>query len=244
MYLSLREYSSDLESLETEKDLLTSEPVDKLWNNDRFRGWRYIRKFVRSEVVRLKKGFRHIRPATDFHIQVCNHIFRFIMPERIEFYKDISASGKVEYGVIQYTEAERITGLFRFPKNGEYFARPSSPEDYKKNIINLSEDQLKTIINNKKVLTFEAFKIPFFSFEYFYLSKNDLKEIEKIVDEEISTSVRSSYETKLNFYMREVKEKIEKIPNNLFILQNILDLKYTNEKEISVMTDNIIHFGI
>ena len=230
--------------LEAVEDLQVSESMEHVWG-ERFRGWQRLKTFKKTELVVLQKGHKQVHQPINYQFKICTYVFKFIMPKRLEFHKGVSAEGKIEYGVIQYTDDERLLGVFRFPQTETGFFSPPLPaEEIKKNIINFSGEQLKDLIQKKKVLTFEAFRVPFFSFEYFSISKQDFEEIDKLVPEDISSSVRSTYENTLNGYLSDVKSNIEKLPNNLLITQNVLDLKYADEKEISTMTGNIVHFGI
>ena len=108
----------------------------------------------------------------------------------------------------------------------------------------LTAQEMKDLIQNKKVLTFEAFRIPYFGFEYFSMTESDFNEITILAGDRVSDTIRGTYGKDVSDRMSIVKAKIESLADNLLILQNILDQKYTNEKEISEMTGNIIHFGI
>jgi hypothetical protein len=189
-------------------------------------------------------------------MNVCSNIFRFILPERVEFQKgwkqntmlrkslNASAGSKLEYAVIKYAEEERLLGVFRYPKTKDGgFCHPKTPEEIKK-ILELSEEKVQEMLRVQEVLTFEAFKIPIFSFEYFSVTDEDFGKIGKLVPGDISSSVRTTYESALGKLMSDVKTKIESLPNYLLILENILDLKYKDKNEIVEMTGNIIHFGI
>ena len=103
---------------------------------------------------------------------------------------------------------------------------------------------MQKLVSKGKVLTFEAFRTPYFGFQYFNMMENDLNEITILAGDSVSNSIRGTYEKEMADRMSTVKGKIESLPNILLILQNTLDRKYKNEKEISEMTDNIIHFGI
>jgi hypothetical protein len=229
--------------LETSSDLHASELMEQTWG-ERFRGWHYLKTFKKHELVTLRQGHKQVHQPITYRFKVCTYMFKFIMPERIEFHKGIASDGKIEYGVIKYTEDERLLGVFRYPLTGTGFFSPPISSDIRKTLMNLTVEQLQDLTQNKKVLTFEAFRLPFYSFDYFSISEKDFDEIKKLVPEDISNSVRTTYENQLNIYLSDVKTKIENQSNILLILQNILDLKYKNEKEISVMSGNIIHFGI
>jgi hypothetical protein len=76
------------------------------------------------------------------------------------------------------------------------------------------------------------------------MKESDFNEITILAGDRVSNLIRSTYEKSMAERLNIVKEKIEILPNYLLILQNILDRKYLNEKEISEMTGGIIHFGI
>jgi hypothetical protein len=167
------------------------------------------------------------------------------MPPRIEFSRGLNQDGKIEYGIVDYSKEQRLLGVFRFPLDEKgFFASPLTTEKIRSDFMFFSAQEMKDLIQNKKVLTFEAFRIPFFGFEYFSMKENDFNEITILAGDNVSGTIQSTYEKDMAERMSIVKAKIESLPNILLILQNILDKKYINEKEISEMTGNIIHFGI
>jgi hypothetical protein len=224
--------------IEYVEDIPGSEHLKELWG-DRFRGWYQTAQFKRTELISLE-----VQDLT-YQVKVCDFQFRFIIPPRIEFFRGLNPEGKTEYGIIDYSMEQRLLGVFRYPldENG-FFSSPLSTEKIRESFMFLSEQEMKDLISRKKVLTFEAFRIPFFGFEYFSMKEKDFNEITILAGDSISDSIRSSYEKEMSDRMLIVKEKIESLPNDLLILQNILDRKYTNEKEISEMTGGVIHFGI
>ena len=206
---------------------------------DRFRGWYQTQLFKRTELISLKPG------DLTYQLKVCDFQFRFVMPPRVEFLKGIDAEGKIEYGIIDYSQEQRLLGVFRFPLGEKgFFASPLSTEKIRSDFMFLTAQEMKDLIKNKKVLTFEAFRVPFFGFEYFNMTESDFNEITILAGDTVSDTIRSTYKRDMEERMSIVKEKIKCLPNNLLILQNILDQKYINEKEISEMTGSIIHFGI
>ncbi len=206
---------------------------------DRFRGWYQTLSFKNTQLVDLE-----VKDLT-YQCKVCTYQFRFIMPPRVEFYKGIGDDGQLQYGIIDYSIAERLLGVFRYPVDeGGFFASPITAEQMKSDFMFLSMEEMQSLINKKKVLTFEAFRVPYFGFDYFSMRENDFNEISILAGDDVSNSIRSVYEKELSDRMTIVKEKIESLPNILLILQNILDRKILNEKEIALMTGNIIHFGI
>jgi hypothetical protein len=220
------------------EDIPGSTHLKDLWG-DRFRGWYQTQIFKRTELISLE-----VQDLT-YQFKVCDFQFRFIIPPRVEFCKGLNSEGKIEYGVIDYSQEHRLLGVFRYPLDEKgFFSSPITVEKINSDILTLSTQDMKDLIKKKKVLTFEAFRTPFFGFEYFNLSQSDLNEITALAGDLVSDTIRGTYEKDLASKMSIVKEKIESLPDNLLILQNILDRKYTNEKEISEMTRNIIHFGI
>lgn len=224
--------------IEYVEDIPGSTHLKELWG-DRFRGWYQSEIFKRTELISLETQ------DLTYQLKVCEFQFRFIIPPRIEFFRGLNSEGKTEYGIIDYSIEQRLLGVFRYPLDEKgFFASPLSAEKIRENFMFLSEQEMKDLISKKKVLTFEAFRVPYFGFEYFFMKEKDFNEITILAGDSISNSIRSSYEKEWSDRMSIVKEKIESLPNNLSILQNILDQKYTNEKEISEMTGGIIHFGI
>jgi hypothetical protein len=220
------------------EDIPGSDHLKDLWG-ERFRGWYQTTLFKKTELISLE-----VQELT-YQIKICEFQFRFIMPPRIEFIRGLNPEGNVEYGVIDYSTEQRLLGVFRFPMDEKgFFTSPLSMERIREKFMILSEQEMKDLINKKKVLTFEAFRVPFFGFEYFLMKENDFNEITILAGDVVSNTIRSSYEKEMTARMQAAKEKIESLPNDLLILQNILDRKYTNEKEISEMTGGIIHFGI
>lgn len=220
------------------EDIPGSEHLKEQWG-DRFRGWYQTSTFKRTELISLE--------GTDltYQLKVCEFQFRFIIPPRIEFFRGLDAGGSPIYGLIDYSIEQRLLGVFRYPLDEKgFFASPLSVEKIRENFMFLSEQEMKDLIGKKKVLTFEAFRTPYFGFEYFFMKENDFNEITILAGDSVSNLIRSSYEKEMSDRMLLVKEKIESLPNNVLILQNILDRKYTNEKEIAEMTGGIIHFGI
>lgn len=220
------------------EDIKGSDHLELDWGY-RFRGWYRTQSFKKTESVSLGPN------DLTYQFKVCEYQFRFILPSRVEFYKGIGEEGKVEYGIISYGEGERLLGVFRYPLGTDgFFAAPLTTVDIQKQLVDLTPEQVKDLIQKKKVLTFEAFRIPFFGFEYFSLSEFDFSEIKKVAGEDVTSSIRRTYETEVEHKLDTVKEKILSLPNYLLILQNVLDLHWRNEKEISTMTGGILHFGI
>jgi hypothetical protein len=214
------------------------ESLGSAWG-ERFRCWHRFQTFSGTEIIQLIPEM----PDLTYRLNVFDYQFKFILPERVEFLRDIN-DGKVEYCTIKYKEAERLHGVFRYPMNEKgFFMVPLNIDQLNEEIKKLSEKDIEELIRRKKVLTFEAFRIPFSGFKYYLISGSDFEGIGKLAGTDVSSSIRRGYEAELESRISAVKKKIKSLPDYLLILQNILDLKYRNEKEISVMTDNIIHFG-
>jgi hypothetical protein len=221
------------------EDISGSDHLKLLWNDNDFRGWYQTILFKRTETISL--GINDLI----YQLKVCEFQYRFVMPPRIEFFKGLDADGKVQYGIIDYSTPERLLGVFRYPLGVDgFFSSPILAEKIKDNFMFLSNKDMEDIIKGKKVLTFEAFRIPYFGFEYFNMRENDFNEITILAGNDVSNSIRSTYEKDMYDRVCIVKNKIKSLPNILLILQNILDRKLVDEKEIATMTGNIIHFGI
>lgn len=211
-----------------------SDSLELNWGKE-FRGWEFAKIFNRTEMISLGDNL-------NTQVKVCDYQYRFILPEKIEFFKGIGEEGKVEFGVITYTEPERLLGVFRYPQNQDgFFKHPIAAEKTVEDIINMDTDQLKNLIDQKKVLTFEAFRIPYFGFQYFSITDEEFDNMGK---NDVITSIQSTYVKELKLKISEIQIKIKSLPNYLLILQNVLDLKWKNEAEISTMTGGLIHFGI
>ena len=183
------------------EDVPGSDSLQVIWGSDRLRGWYQTQKFNSTEHINLKDDITYKINIFDFQ-------YRFIIPARVEFCQGINSDGKIEYGIIDYSLAERLLGVFRYPlSKGGFFAAPVRSEKLDKNFLNLSEEELKDLINDKKVVTFEAFRVPFYGFKYPYMTSNDFKEIKILAGDSISNSVRDTYEKTMAQNTAIVKEK-------------------------------------
>jgi hypothetical protein len=204
---------------------------------ERFKDWYLTKTFLRTENISLGNDIT-------YSLKVCDHKYKFIIPPKVEFLRGFGDEGKVEFGVISYSEVERSFGVFRYPVDEKgFFMAPISFEKTLEEVKIFSEKELESLIKDRKVLTFEAFRINNFGFQFFSISDYDFEEIEKLIGKDATLELQSSYKNELKSREDEVKEKILNLPNFLLILQNVLDQKYKNEKEISTMTNGIIHFG-
>lgn len=212
-------------TIDLDTDLGGSEPMRLLWGDDRFNGWYLTKTPVRTETAPLGvKDLTYLFTIADFN-------YRFFIPGRISF------SG----GTIIYSEAERRFGLFRFPRDGSgRFSIPVSDKGNKE-LVHMSEKELKESLRGKQVLTFEAFRVPQHGFQYFVLTESDLTEIRKTAGEEFTRNFKSQYDLSLGQKIQEVKNLILSRPNYLLILQNILDFQLKNMQEVSHMTGGILH---
>lgn len=230
----------DIERTEPEKleDITGSDHLEHEWG-ERFRGWYRTMVFDRTQQIEL--------PGDDltYQFKVSKYQYRFIISPRVEFYKGLGEGGKAEYGIISYSEPERLFGIFRYPMDEQgNFVAPLSMEKIQEQVINLSHDEKLELLKNRKVLTFEAFKIPYFGFEYFTISDGDFEVVEKLAGTDFMSSIRGTYTKELEHRILYIKQRISGLPNYLLILQNVLDRKLTNDEEIAQMSGGIIHFGI
>lgn len=196
-------------------------------HGSRFRGWYFSKNELRTETHPLNYKDRDVT----FEFMVFDYNYKFVMPMKIEF------SG----GMIAYSDAERHLGVFRFPRNDKgQFSAPVKM-DVQKVINNLTKEEVESLLKKREVLTFEAFRIPQFGFEYVGISDSDLDEIAGLTDRSFAREIREAFESELSQKVEEVKKRIESIPNHLLILQNVLDFQLKDMAEVSFMTNNIIH---
>jgi len=196
-------------------------------NGDRFNGWYLTKKVLRKQLFSLN----YSGGTTSYTFTVCDYNYKFIMPPKIEF-KD---------GLITYSVDERTFGIFRFPRdeNGA-FCSPLKI-DIDSNYLELSEDKIKELMKRQSPLTFKAYKIPSFGFEYLVITDKDIEAIRLQAEEELASSIQTIYKNELRDKVDEVKNKITALPNYLLILDSVLNLRWTNLQEVSFATDGIIH---
>ena len=157
------------------------------------------------------------------------------MPAKFEFSK----------GTIKYTKADRIVGVFRFPRNkeGDFFTPLSTKEIQKKieeNLSTLTPEQIDKMLELQPPVVFNAFKIPRYGFEYIDVSDFNLKEISDLTDTDFSSNFKNEFNKIIEEKISEVKAKILSLPNYLLILENTLDRQLKDLKEVSFMTNEII----
>lgn len=208
------------------KDIEGSDNMEPLWG-ERFRGW-YLTKTEKSCEPK-PIGFGEYQ----YPLRICDYNYRFIMPSKLEF----------EDGLITYTAGERLLGVFRFPRDadGKYASPISWNREQVEGLLSMSEEQLKELIQKSEVLTFEAFRIPQYGFEYLDISPVDFSKIGMVTESAFLEDFMQRYDTELNRRIEEVKTKIQSTPNSLFILLSVLNRRAPDMREVALMTDGIIH---
>lgn len=195
---------------------------------ERFMGWYRSKNRVRMEEHPLSYEEKNLT----YNFKVCDYNYKFIMPMKIEFSE----------GMIAYSDAERHLGVFRFPqKEDGRFSAPVPLNKMVEDVENMTEEEVQELLKNKKVLTFEAFRIPQFGYEYVDIEASDLEDIARLTDRPFARAIREQFEWEVNRREEEVKEKIKSSVNYLLILQSVLDFRQKDMAEVSYMTNNIIH---
>jgi hypothetical protein len=199
-------------------------------HGERFIGWYMFKNSLKERELPLNyPGDKDKK----YSFKIYDYNFRFIMPPSLEF----------SSGVISYSEAERRFGMFRFPqKHDGTFSAPILNQKKSKNPLkDLSKDQIRDLVGKRKVLTFEAFRIPQYGFEQVFINDKDLDKIASITDRSFARDIRREFESVINKKVSEVKEKIKSSPDYLLILKNVLNLQWKNVEEVSTVTNKIIH---
>jgi hypothetical protein len=199
---------------------------------ERFNNWYMFKTFLRKQNLPL--AYKDL--DLNYLFTVWDYNYRFLMPDKFEFSR----------GTISYTNAERILGVFRFPRNaeGDFFTPLSMKEiqeKVKEGMNKLSQQEIDKLFELKSPVVFNAFKIPQYGFEYIDVSDFNLKEISDITDPEFVTTFKVKFDQIIEEKVEEVKKKILSIPNYLLILENTLDRQLRDLKEVSIMTNEIIH---
>lgn len=196
-------------------------------HGERFRGWYLTETFERYDKLPLNN------PDTIYNFRIHDYRFRFVMPSKIEF----------NGGMVSYSAAERELGVFRFPRDEEgNFCNPIAISEKANNEpLRFTEEQIKEILKRKSPLTFEAFRIPQYGFQFISVDNKDIKAILKLTDDNYVSQFREEYETNLNAKIEEVKNKVTSSPNYLLILENVLKRYWKNLNEVAFATQNIIH---
>lgn len=198
-------------------------------HGERFKGWCFSKISTGMKTIPL--NYKDL--DLSYRFVVSDYNFRFIMPSEIEFIE----------GKISYTEAERLLGVFRFPRNDEgHFVVPFSVSvEEIETMMDLPEDDLNKILRNKKPLVFNAYKIPQYGFEFVDITEKNLREIKKLTDPEFVEFVGNEYMKIIDTKIEEVKKKILSDANYLLILKNVLNRQWKNLDEVSVATNKIIN---
>lgn len=207
------------------EDIPGSEHI-AIQHGERFNGWYLTKKVLRKQLFSLN----YSGGTTSYTFTVCDYHFKFIMPPKVEF----------KEGLITYSVDERTFGVFRFPRDERgNFCSPIKL-DIESNYLELSDDKIKELMKRQNPLTFKAYKIPNFGFEYLVITEKDIEAIRLQADEELSLSIQTIYENELRDKVDEVKNKITALPNYLLILDSVLNLRWTDLREVSFATDGII----
>ena len=197
---------------------------------ERFEGWYCFKTLLRSESLSL--GYSET--DLSYRFTICDFNYRFIMPAQIEFMD----------GRISYSDAERELGVFRFPRDEQgVFTSPMSLQKVKtpQDLAQMTEEDIKQLMERPGPLVFEAFRIPQFGYEYFDLTSRDLKEIEGLTSSVFVNGLKVKYEAVIEEKMKEIREKITSLPNTLLILKNVLCQRWKDLDEVSKATNGIIH---
>jgi hypothetical protein len=203
------------------EDISGADNMEPEWG-ERFRGWYFFKRPLRKETLSFN--------GVTYTVNVCDYHYQFIMPSKLEF------SG----GLISYSEAERQLGVFRFPRGEDgQFSAPVSMKSLVKDVMNLTSEEIKSLLSNRQVLTFEAFRVPQYGFEFFCVADRDFEDLASVAGQ----GFRGEYEALLEGKVNEVKTKITSSPNNLLILRNVLDFELKDLAEVAFMTGGIIHIN-
>ena len=200
---------------------------------ERFEGWYQTITFIKTESYPLNykdKQFRHLDLTYRFNI--CKYCYKFIMPPKIEFVD----------GLITYTNGERELGVFRFPRDEQgNFTAPLKPAKIQEatQAMTFSDEEIKKLMARKNPLTFFAYKIPQYLFEYIYLTELNVQELGNITDKDFALKIRAEYDRYITDKNEEIKTKISSSPNYLLILRNSLN-RLWGLNEVSVATNGII----
>lgn len=198
-------------------------------HGERFIGWYSYKKPLNKETI----PFKYQNEMISYQFITYDYNYRFVMPTKIEFIG----------GSISYTDPERMLGVFRFPRDeeGNFITPFSISKEEINKMMELPEKDLKKILFNRKPLVFNAFSIPQFGFEIFNINEFNFKELINLTDLKFAHSVKEELDRIIALKVEEVKQKILSKPNYLLILRNVLDRQLQDFKEVSDMTEKIIH---
>ena len=210
-----------------EKEICGSTPLN-LKYGERFEGWHFLKSLLRRQSYPLNyKDF-----DLTYSFAVCDYNYKFIIPEKIEFYK----------GVITYTDADRLLGVFRFPRNkeGDFFT-PLFMKEIQEKIQGGIDRITREMLELKPPVVFNAFKIPQFGFEFIDICDFNFNEILRLTDSDFVKQFRAEYEGHIEAKTQEILAKILFLPNYLLILKNTLNRQLKDLNEVSIMTNEIIN---
>jgi len=191
---------------------------------DRFQGWYLFKKRIRREPISLEH-------EVTYPINISDYRYQFIMPAVLKF----------SNGLITYTDADRRFGVFRFPRERDgKFNVPIALSDVK-NYMTLTEEQLKALVKNREVLTFKAFSIPQYGFEFFDIETEEFHSMEQICNTLSIAEFQLHYLKELESRTEQVKTKIINGVDYLSILLDVLNLKEKDLEKVSQLTNNVIY---
>jgi len=195
---------------------------------ERFEGWYLFKSLLRRQSFPLNyKEF-----GLTYSFAVCDYNYKFILPAKIEFYK----------GVITYTDADRLLGVFRFPRNkeGDFFT-PLFAKEIQEKIQGGIDHITREMLELKPPVVFNAFKIPQYGFQYVDISEFNFNEILNLTDSDFVKQFRAEYDSYVEDKTQEIRAKIQSLPNYLLILKNTLNRQLRDLNEVSIMTNEIIN---
>jgi hypothetical protein len=212
------------------EDLVDIEGFDHMAHDwgERFTGWYMAKVPLDKQTVPLNYKDTDL----SYTFTVADYHYQWFMPSILEF----------SSGTITYSDGHRRLGVFRFPKDAEgKFGAPLPNGKTQEELITLSEEEIRELVSNREVLTFEAFRIPQYGFHYLTISDHEFDELAKITDPDFAKQIQGHFEGELATKITEVKEKIEATPNYLLILRNVLDFHLTDMREMISMTGGILY---
>lgn len=216
------------ETKESTKKIESAIPMAPV-HGERFENWYLFKTFRRNQSLPL--GHKDL----SYRFTVMDYNYQFVMPAKISF----------SAGTISYDDAQRLFGVFRFPRNaqGEFFTPLSVAEIQKKidGMKDLTEEQVNKMLELSQPVVFTAFKIPHYGFEYIDVSDFTLKEISDLINPEFVTEFKTEFNRNLEEKVSIVKQKISSNPNYLLILENTLNKNLKDFDEIATMSNGIIH---
>jgi hypothetical protein len=199
--------------------------LDRL--GERFRSYYLFKKFKRTESMPL--DYKDLT----YRFNICDFEVKFVLPAKLDIPK----------GSIFYSEAERLFGMFRFPRDnaGNFSAPIKIPSKITDQLKTLKDKDVAQMLNRPRPLVFEAYKIPVHFFEYFDLTPPNLVEIETLTDKEFITNMKARYDQIFGKALECIRGKIESEPNYLLILEKTLCRDLLDLDDVAKKTNNIIH---